>query len=580
MIESTDPLFDPLFLCSEWYFSNKCFVPKSLFDNFPMPRNNIARGIGNEDWTWSGTTIAAGIDHKIVPYTACFYRHKPQEDSLGLVPGMIHGPSELYMPTFVQRSSEMKATKEIGSAAYNVNSSIKVSNYPNELAPHPWVWDEVRRQSIFEPLLSDLFNLDEASSRIQTPNLHFNVAQAYQEICRNLNDDAKLFMFFTSKNLQGSDFLLEKVVSDARNYLCATSDIVVFIDDEDQMFDENYFFHRYRCKIVSIYRLRSYYKLEDWYFSRFLMRILIQIKSIQIVDFCSDVFGKMFALFERAICSLHKNIHFVYPNLQFDFASSFGLRLKHNLERYFSHNGFFPLAHTFAATPTDQSVWWSNILTPIPEEIRQEWSTILRQRFDHVSGRRVERLKRINFAFIFEYNNRLITSPIYKEEKSSKSYHIRDLFEEAGLVVTGNAWAGKDIYSECLQVLLDNPKVLCVVPQILAYWSRTDRVLINWIDYHGIRNHLASLIDLCILKRLDLPFFAVYRRGTNLDDAIGRQISVSAQPITIDVILTILDNTNELEIIPLERSLCASKQREDLGQFTNLIIEKAKYVKE
>ncbi|RMF41725.1 MAG: glycosyltransferase, partial [Alphaproteobacteria bacterium] len=111
LIASDDPRFDPNFLATEWYFSNKSVAHRSLYRRFPLPHNDVRTGLGNEDWAWSCDTIHHGVRHDVLPETICFYRVKPQGKSLGLTPGMIHGPSPLFAPEAVVARMRARAIR-------------------------------------------------------------------------------------------------------------------------------------------------------------------------------------------------------------------------------------------------------------------------------------------------------------------------------------------------------------------------------------------------------------------------------------------------------------------------------------
>lgn len=75
IIPSSNPRFDPLLLVYDWFYSNKCVIDKSLLSEFPLQHNDIARGLGNEDWSWAGDTLSMGIIHDILPDTAWIVSH-------------------------------------------------------------------------------------------------------------------------------------------------------------------------------------------------------------------------------------------------------------------------------------------------------------------------------------------------------------------------------------------------------------------------------------------------------------------------------------------------------------------------
>lgn len=82
-VSSTDPLFDHQCLRFNNVFTSNQFGRADTFREFPFTAIDRARGFGVEDWTWNARTLAAGLQHLIVPETVHLVRVK-SSGSLGL----------------------------------------------------------------------------------------------------------------------------------------------------------------------------------------------------------------------------------------------------------------------------------------------------------------------------------------------------------------------------------------------------------------------------------------------------------------------------------------------------------------
>ncbi|HIP23775.1 MAG TPA: glycosyltransferase, partial [Rhodobacteraceae bacterium] len=233
MIDSWDTRFHPLFLASEWYYSNKCVLNRKLFAETPMPYNNKFTGIGNEDWTWSCHTIHKEIRHTYLPETICFYRVKPAITSLGLTPGMIHGPSPLFAPDSLLNIEIRRAERADKPLAFCDTLIKKGEPVQGDGPPAGWFWDEVDIQGEFESIITDYRAVPHGQLRAELPNLHYNVAAATQYMMRDMDERPKIFIFASASTLRAGDKIIELMLSAARDYNDQSPQPVLVLDEDD-----------------------------------------------------------------------------------------------------------------------------------------------------------------------------------------------------------------------------------------------------------------------------------------------------------------------------------------------------------
>jgi hypothetical protein len=357
MIDSADPLFNPLFLASEWYFSNKHVVHRGLFEAFPLPRNNIRTGLGNEDWTWSCHTIRGGIRHSLLPETICFYRVKPVAQSLGLTPGMIHGPSPLFAPESI---AALGRSPPASLAATGGRTLIADAPLP------PWFWAEVERQGAFESAITEFRGLPPRRQALPLANLNYNVAAATAELFADLDDRPKIWIFATTDSLRAAGPTLALILEAAARYEGGAWQPVL-MHDGTEPWGEGSAPVPPGAVAISTSGLKARHGLGDWYFSRFLMRPLVQHPGAIVLDLGSAVFRRMFAEFHRTVIETARTFRFLHADPVADLLSP--------VLAAFLANGQLWRRHTGTAAPVtaggsaaglfrDPGLW---ALTPLPE---------------------------------------------------------------------------------------------------------------------------------------------------------------------------------------------------------------------
>ena len=82
--DQEDPEFDPAYLRIANHWDALCLAPVEAYDAVPLGGPDATGGLGDDDWSWSIDTVAAGLVHRVAPDTLHFKRHRP--DSLFLGP--------------------------------------------------------------------------------------------------------------------------------------------------------------------------------------------------------------------------------------------------------------------------------------------------------------------------------------------------------------------------------------------------------------------------------------------------------------------------------------------------------------
>ena len=82
-VDQRSDQFDVKNLLMTNYWCSCAFSDRQTFLDHPyVPKDGVDCGFGFEDWHWNCETVAAGIEHRVVPETAIFYRRK-RSGSLG-----------------------------------------------------------------------------------------------------------------------------------------------------------------------------------------------------------------------------------------------------------------------------------------------------------------------------------------------------------------------------------------------------------------------------------------------------------------------------------------------------------------
>lgn len=76
-IDQRSSQFDARNLLMANYWTSCAFAIRQIFIDYPYAqRTDSTSGFGFEDWHWNCETVGGGVEHRVVPGTALFYRRK------------------------------------------------------------------------------------------------------------------------------------------------------------------------------------------------------------------------------------------------------------------------------------------------------------------------------------------------------------------------------------------------------------------------------------------------------------------------------------------------------------------------
>lgn len=491
MIDSWDTRFHPLFLASEWYYSNKSVLNRKLFDQIPMPYNNKRTGIGNEDWTWSCHTIHKEIRHSYLPETICFYRVKPALTSLGLTPGMIHGPSPLFDPDSIMQIEIRRAERADKPLAFCDTITRKGEPVQGDGLPADWFWNEVDIQGEFESIITDYRALPFGQLRVELPNLHYNVAAATQHMMRDMDERPKIFIFASAKNLRAADKVIELMLGAAASYNDYSHQPVLVIDEDDLVLSDFGLMGRFGAKVICAQHVERYFKIEEWYLNRLMMRPIVQYHGAILIDLGSDIFNRLFTEFHRVLLENFSHTIGILPDTTLDTLSP----TLHNIAK----NSSFATAHAgkpyrvFAQPELAKSLAATQSwpLAEIPEGLRDAYEQMTRLRYRTINGSAsfdlatlldAPRLrKRRQLPMHHRVAQRLNTKVESDTDVAlSTISHNRTRFF---LYQSQGTWVTPDWYEEAHNFLRNNDHIWLVPPQISLSLLDSGEYRARWHNY-------------------------------------------------------------------------------------------------
>ncbi len=300
--DSTSIAFDPYSLLVDWYFSNKCVFNRKLVQDYPIPPIDKTRGLGNEDWSWSADTIAAGVRHTFLPDTICFYRVKPSHLSLGAVKGVMQSRSPLYETAHIARQSRIRCREPLALLPPNAGLDMKaLSKWPQE--PLGDTFDhEMKVQSQFEPLLTQFPRRGHTGKTgVSEKKMYPQLGRFYRRV-RPLLGDGDLDIVWMPKHLnfpkdQLLDWMAEAMALSSEKLTMPP--LLVFFEDMDDP-DIVVKLDRWNAIAINIARLDASGIYDDFQKTRFLMRFLMQNTVRHSVDFGSPTLGRLMRDFPAA----------------------------------------------------------------------------------------------------------------------------------------------------------------------------------------------------------------------------------------------------------------------------------------
>lgn len=296
----------------DWYFSNKCVFHRSLVDRYPIPPIDRAKGVGNEDWSWSADTIAAGVRHTYLPGTTCFYRVKPSHLSLGAVKGTMQSPSVLFDPKYILERRQQQNKTRLSRLRPNEGLDMPPwPTWPAETLGAEFV-EELAIQAEFEPLLTKFIPMAARDTRVEEKKQYPVAGRFYRTVSRHLNQSHLNVVWMPKALPYSSDHLLDWVVEglELSDEQGTSPGLLVFfeeLDDPDMLVELD----RWGGLGINIARLDANGVYDGYQKSRFLMRFLMQNSVGTSVDFGSPSLSQVVTEFTAAyntFCGRHVGI--------------------------------------------------------------------------------------------------------------------------------------------------------------------------------------------------------------------------------------------------------------------------------
>jgi hypothetical protein len=95
--DTTEPGFDDFELIDHNHWTSLSFAARTTYLEHPFHPLHLTGGRGFEDWSWNCRTLAAGIEHRVVPDTVHFVRRRPGSLSkVSELLGILPEPTKLF----------------------------------------------------------------------------------------------------------------------------------------------------------------------------------------------------------------------------------------------------------------------------------------------------------------------------------------------------------------------------------------------------------------------------------------------------------------------------------------------------
>jgi Glycosyl transferase family 2 len=558
---STDLGFEPMALACQWYFATNLMTPRSVALEHPVPLHNAKSGIGHDDWTWSCDTLAAGVPRLVVPGTVSFYREKPANEGVGKVPGIIHHASRLFDPDFVRANSEQMLSRHHAVGPYAFGSSFDARDRTQEGFVPGWVIDDVRAQSAFEPMLTDLYDTERTPRTFKTLPRQANVGLAWRDLCEDLDARPKIVISATEKHMVAADMTIAEIVAGVVAAAGPDVQVICLVDGDKFHWDRRLYLRKYGAVMIDVTEFRRQYRLEDWYFFRFIMRLYVQFELRMALDLGSDFFFRLFNEFNRPICALAKDIRFAYTGLADDPINGARINIVRGADLYASATNrpaqVLSFAPDFAAfMASDACV--ARVLPPAAREALR--AAGLRRFATDPRARSVP------------LDNAGVGAFLLASHAAGAAAHSGPGDTQAALALEGQSRLRDRIYAitaghgtfapEVLErarvAFAADPTLEVLIPQVV-FWPEQGGVghRFTWLEPHHIADRIAGCVDLMMMHKINLPFFALFRGAGASQRHYKRLRWRDYDTGSLDLLRELYELAAVAKLRPLDGSVCA-----------------------
>lgn len=555
---STDLGFEPMALTCQWYFATNLLTPREVALQYPVPLHNAKSGIGHDDWAWSCDTLAAGVPRLVTPGTVSFYREKPANQGVGKVPGIIHHPSRLFEPDFVRENSQQMLARHHAAGPYAFGASFDWRDRTHEGFVPGWVIDEVRAQSAFEPLLTDLYNVERTPRVFKTLPRQANVGLAWRDLCEHLDARPKIVISATEKHLVAADLVITEVVAGVVAQAGPQAQVICLVDGEKFHWDRRVFLRKYGALMIDITEFRREYRLEDWYFFRFIMRLYVQFELRMVLDLGSDFFHRLFTEFNRPICTLAQDLRFLYPVLADDPINGARLNIvrgadlfTRTTERPAQVLSFSPDFAAFLEGP-------DCACAALPPAGRESLRAAAQRRFATEPRARSAALEKAGLgAFLLaapkparEGAGDAPDEPAWLDGQARGRDRIH-------AITCGGGTFAPELLDRARAAFAADPALEVLVPQVVFWPEPGVGHRFTWLEPHQIDAKIAGCVDLMLMHKINLPFFALFRGVGSSQRHYKRLRWRDYDHSSLDLLRELYDLAAIAKIRPLEAAVCA-----------------------
>ncbi len=547
-ISSRDLYFDPLSLSCQFAFLTNLMVTKDICIDFPIPSHSAKIGIGHDDWSWSCDTLAAGLHREIVGRTLTLYREKEPHLGVGKVPGVIHHGSNLFSRDRVLSLHATRIEKDsLGGAAFPRYAALHQLD-PRESSRSPdWVVDEIRQLAAFEPMVTDLLEKDRGYDLLP---VRMNASRALVALCELLDEREKVYVFFDEEEIYGADVVIDLTLKELRRKYDSRYEIVIIYKPYSLLLDEKYLLEKFDAKIIDLGRFRGDYRLEDWYFYRFMMRLFMDFKPSAVIDFGSDFFCTMLREFNRPIQSRCGSIEFFYPRLVFDLMSKARQNIIRSSEIMTLHDPSYRVTvRTLCRRFPIPDGMPANVF-PLSEAQRARLQSFMMTRLSGpADARRTLSLETHFDCFGTGVSSELEHLTAVKNDSLGGRSRL-SLLGTIGSVVTPS------FESSAHDLIRANPSVDFAIPQAL-FWRQADGAQrFHWISWNDVGEQLASLIDIVVADAVNIPIMTATISGSRAQRQIERLVADRTDLGSAIKLLLYLVELTPGKVRPVENTIC------------------------
>jgi hypothetical protein len=525
----------------------------------PVPPHNVKTGIGHDDWAWSCDTLAAGVPRGVVPQTVSFYREKPANQGVGKVPGIIHPASKLFAPALVREQTARMLARHHATGPFAFGGSLDPRDRASEVFVPEWVIEEVRQQARFEPMLTDVFNPERTPRNFKTLPRRANVALSYRDLCEDLDDRPKIVISATEKHLAAADMIIAETVATVVAAAGPDVQVICLVEGEKFHWDRRLYMRKYSALMLDVTRFRREYQLEEWYYFRYMMRLYVQFEVRAILDFGSDFFHRIFTEFNRPICTLVKDIRFVNAGFGDDPIGGARLNLLRDMDLFTATTGRPAQVLAFAPAFARFVAGSQCVVKLLPPAQRAALSDAALRRFAVDPSARATALVQAGLGGFLLGEMGPPDAPAGGEEDGEAADASVRPRERVCAITSGGAVFAPEVLERARLAFAAEPALEVLIPQVVFWQEPAGGHRFTWLEPHKVQDRIGGCVDLMILNKLNVPFFALFRGSGSSFRHYKRLQWRDYEDSTLDLLRELFDLAEIASVRPLEFAVCATR---------------------